>query len=193
MILPLVHNVPTHSQVIVSLADEQQFETFFKLYYSKLCVFACGFLKDKDEAEEIVQQLFTELWSNRQVVQMERIQSYVYSSVRNKCLNHIKHEKIKQQHVMHVMHHSEESTGGLQKLEVKELQQKINAAIEGLPEQCKLVFKMNRIDGLRYREIALATDLSVKTVENHIGRALKILRAHLKDFMILIMIYKLYM
>ncbi|MBK8847450.1 MAG: RNA polymerase sigma-70 factor [Bacteroidetes bacterium] len=193
MILPLVHNAPSHTNNIISLAEEYQFEKFFKLYYGKLCAFAFSYTKDKDDAEEVVQQLFTELWSSRQTVQMERIQSYLYSSVRNKCLNQIKHERIKQQHAMYVINSSEEASGGMQKLEVKELQKKINEAIESLPDQCKLVFKMNRIEGMRYGEIALATNLSPKTVENHIGRALKILRTNLKDFMILIMIYKLYM
>ena len=109
--------------------------------------------------------------------------------VRNACLNLIKHEKIKQKHAGEELASAERSHDGVtQDVLSLELEHKIHQAIETLPEQCRLIFKLSRFEELRYAEIAEQLHISVKTVENQMGKALKIMREHLRDYLPLIII-----
>ena len=100
-------------------------------------------------------------------------------------MNFIRHEKIKQQHqsyTVSINEHSYESAGS--RLAVSELKQKIDDALEALPPGCRQVFRLSRMDGLSYKEIADLLEISVKTVENQMGKALKLMRIHLADFLV---------
>ncbi len=110
--------------------------------------------------------------------------------VRNNALNKLKHEKVKQEFAQDHLHvHEEAHESSAQKLFGKELEQKLREAIESLPEQCRLIFKMSRFEELKYAEIAGQLNISVKTVENQMGKALRIMRDRLKDFLPLFILY----
>jgi RNA polymerase sigma-70 factor (family 1) len=173
---------------LISEGDKKAYERVFKTYYQSLCNYACSLLKDIDEAEEVVQNVFFNIWNKREELQISTsIKSYVYRAVHNDCLNKIKHGKVRR---MYAEDYKSSMGGGFQDsakvLEAKELGKQINEAIATLPEQCGLVFKLSRFENLKYSEIAEHLDISVKTVENHMGKALKILRVQLKDYLPLV-------
>jgi RNA polymerase sigma-70 factor (ECF subfamily) len=163
-------------------------EELFRTYYQPLCNYAFFFLKDIDESEEIVQGIFYNMWEKRASTEINTsVKSYLYTSVRNNCLNRIKHLKIRNKHRESVIISSERSSdNAMHRIISKELEVQIKSAIDGLPEQCGLIFKLSRHGDLKYAEIADHLDISVKTVENQMGKALKILREKLKSYLILL-------
>ncbi|MBK8289962.1 MAG: RNA polymerase sigma-70 factor [Flammeovirgaceae bacterium] len=175
----------------LQLGNESAFEMIFRTYYQPLCRYAYSFLQDKEEAEEVVQSSFITVWDKRNSLTIETsVKSYLYRMVRNSCLNVIKHEKIKQQHVAHELAVSEVSHESVsQKVHAAELEIKISEAMKTLPEQCRLVFQLSRFEELKYQEIADQLQISVKTVENHMGKALKLMRVQLKEYLPLFLIF----
>lgn len=158
---------------------------FFKTYYQPLCNYAYSFMRDRDEAEEIVQSAFLSVWEKRESLDIKTsLKSYLYTMVRNTSLNVIKHEKIKQKYVGEALAVDERSHENVaQKVISSELEERIQFAMESLPEQCRLVFKLSRFEELKYSEIADQLSISIKTVENQMGKALKIMREQLKDYL----------
>lgn len=165
--------------------NERVFEVIFKKHYQALCNYAFGLLKDMDDAEEIVQGMFLKLWDQRQDLEITvSLKSYLYRAVHNTCLNRIKHLKIQDTYRHHVGDYFENNhVLATDELYKAELEARIAEAIEKLPEQCRLIFRMSRFEELKYQEIANALQLSVKTVENQIGKALKILRQELAEYL----------
>ncbi len=162
--------------------DQRAYEVLFKAHYESLCRFALRFLDDKDEAEEVVQEVFCKIWDKRKSLSFtSSFKAYVFTSVRNKCFNHHEHMKVRHQHQDHVKHTTSEADTGI--LEEVDLERKIEEAVASLPEQCRKVFKMNRFEGLKYKEIAEQLGISPKTVENQMGKALKVMRLQLKDYL----------
>jgi RNA polymerase sigma-70 factor, ECF subfamily len=174
-------------QVLVTLKEgsESAFEMLFRTYYRPLCQYAYSFLNDRDEAEEVVQAAFINIWDKREHMEIQSsLKAYLYRIVRNSCLNVIKHEKVKKQHVAHEMVHAESMHESVsQSVISSELEERIATAMKTLPEQCRLVFQLSRFEELKYAEIADQLNISVKTVENQIGKALKIMREQLKDYL----------
>ena len=175
----------------IQSGNESAFEMIFRSYYQPLCRYAYSFLEDKEEAEEVVQSAFITIWEKRNGLDIQTsLKSYLYRMVRNACLNVIKHEKIKQQHVAHELAVTESSYESVsQKVYASELELKISEAMKTLPEQCRLVFQLSRFEELKYQEIADQLQISVKTVENHMGKALKIMREQLKEYLPLFIIF----
>lgn len=171
--------------------NESAFEMLFRTFYQPLCRYAYSFLNDRDESEEVVQAAFINIWDKRAQIEIETsMKSYLYRMVRNSCLNVIKHEKIKQQHVAHEMAFGEPThEGPTQAVVANELEEKIFEAMKALPEQCRVVFQLSRFEELKYSEIADQLGISVKTVENQMGKALKIMREQLKDYLPFFLIF----
>lgn len=184
-------DLPEQQQIEALVAgDITAFEMIFRTYYQPLCNYAYTFLQDKENAEEIVQSTFLSVWEKRETLSIRAgVKPYLYAMVRNACLNVIKHEKIKQKHAVEELAvgvHSYDSVSHT--LAGSELELKIQQAMEQLPEQCRLVFKLSRFEELKYAEIADQLNISVKTVENHMGKALKIMREQLKDYLPLLIV-----
>lgn len=170
---------------LISNGDKNAFEHVFRTYYQPLCNYACSLIKDKDEAEEVVQNAFFNIWNKREALQVNTsLKSYIYRAVHNDCLNKIRHSKVR---TLYAEDYKSTMAGGFddssKTLDAKELNARINEAINALPEQCGHVFKLSRFENLKYTEIAGQLGISVKTVENHMGKALKILRERLKDYL----------
>ncbi|MBX2978822.1 MAG: RNA polymerase sigma-70 factor [Flavobacteriales bacterium] len=166
----------------IAAGDRAAFEALFRLHYRPLCAFAMGYLKDGDKAEDLVQDLFFRLWLDREKVNITTsVKAYLYVAVRNRCLNAVKAGS-------KVRALNEEVDDHLQEEERTEDEHteriaRVQAAIEALPEERRKVFKLSRYEGLKYQEIAERLGISVKTVENQMGSALKTLRIELKDLM----------
>ncbi len=170
--------------------NERIFEETFRKYYQSLCNYANSILKEMDEAEEVVQNLFLSIWEKRNDLEINiSLKSYLYRAVHNHCLNRIKHLKIREEYQQYATNFYDASYESVSQTVMKnELEQKIEEAIRKLPEQCRLIFRMSRFEELKYHEIAEQLELSPKTVENQIGKALKILRVELAEYLPLIII-----
>lgn len=161
----------------------------FRDYYKPLVRYGNTFLKDSDDAEDIVQQVFVSLWEKRDQLDIQTsIRAVLYKSVQNACLNKIKHLKVRTIYAdeMKATAVYEDSSDFVQ---AAELNERIQQAMESMPEQCGRIFKMSRFEQLRYQEIADQLGLSVKTIENQMGKALKIVREELKDYLPLLILF----
>lgn len=170
--------------VKLTQGDAKAFECLFKLYYTRLTLFANRFLNDIAVSEEIVSDLFVMLWENgHEICFKGNVSSYLFKSVQNKCLNYLKHQKIENLYVNYLERQrllDEVLFTAESRYLEKEMAHQINIAMESLPEKCREIFMMSRFDHLKYKEIASQLNLSPKTVERQIGIALDKLRKLLK-------------
>lgn len=170
--------------------DEQAFEQVFRRYYAGMCGYAQKYLSDLDQAEEIVQEVFYNFWLKRSRLEVKGIlEAYLYRAVRNACLNHIKHLSIRKQYVLdQIQPLKEEENKNHDKVIALELQQKIEASIGQLPPERQKIFKLSRYEGLKYKEIALRLNISLKTVETQMGKALQFMRENLSEYLPLLLV-----
>lgn len=162
--------------------EERAFEKLFRNYYAPLCYYASKILQDDGAAEEIVQDFFVRLWEKRDEIEIETsLKNYFFRSVKNLCLNQIKHERVKFQHAKSVISEAE-STEYNDHFQEVNLQKDIEESIAALPEKRREIFRLSREEGLKYREIADKLNISIKTVEAHMGLAIKSLRDKLKKY-----------
>ena len=176
---------------LLAQKDEAAFEQVFKTHFKRLHAYAFTILRDEVEAEEMVQQVFFKLWERNENLSLTgSVSSYLYRAVHNESLNYIKHQKVRSNHQLHVAYSMKnEVEHPAKKIIAGELEKKIHTALNELPEQCRTIFQMSRFDELKYREIADKLGISVKTVENQMGKALKLLREKLVDFLIFILLF----
>ena len=160
------------------------FEQLFKAHFKDLHGYACSIVKDDATAEEMVQNVFYKLWEKKDRVNIEQsVSGYLYRAVYNECMNYLKHNKVKRNYQVHVNSTSSEAFDGEEQVELRELQQKIQTALSELPEQCRTIFHLSRNEELKYSNIADKLGISMKTVEYQMGKALKLLRSKLADFL----------
>lgn len=173
--------------------DETAFEQTFRKFYERLCKYACSLLKDEEEAEEVVQTVFLTIWEKRADLEITlSLKSYLYRAVHNHCLNRFKHAAVREAHRQYTENFIPQSYESVTEvIHANELEERIEMAVSTLPEQCQKAFRMSRFEELKYQEIADQLGISIKTVENQIGKALKILRSELADYLpvVLLQIY----
>lgn len=171
-------NIITGQDLVDIIAEGQvkAFTHFYTLFFQKLLLESDKYVKDVSVAEELVQDVFLKVWENPgNLEDVRSVKSYLYKSVINSSINYINRQKnIEQHHQKIAADFSEEYLMELD--EENELVVLLRVEIEKLPPQCKKVFKLNRFDKLKYKEIAELLDISERTVENHIANALKVLR-----------------
>ncbi len=166
----------------IQSGDAAAFEEVFNEYYSSLCRYALKFVGDPDESEEIVQNSFVKFWNKKEQITISTsLKSYLYQAVKNESLNHIKHLKVVKLHEGSQQNKYE--SDGSDTLVAKELQNKIEDSLAKLPAERKKIFLMSRNEGLKYRGIADKLDISIKTVENQMGKALKFFRSELIEYL----------
>ena len=167
----------------IRIGDIKQFELLFRSSYVSLVRYAENIIKDHDDAEEIVQDLFVKLWQDRKKINIESsLNGYLFRSVHNRCMHHIEHARVVSRHAGKVAGEKPETPNDPSDiLQYKEMQERIARVLERLPERCGRIFYMNRFEGLRYREIAEKLSISVKTVEANMGKALKEFRNELTE------------
>ena len=167
----------------IKKGDEKAFEKLFHCYYSHLCHFAEQFIQNKAEAEEIVQDTFVGVWEKKKNISITTsVKNYLFRSVKNSCLNFLKHNQIKNQYAEKFLSEASQAEPDDEGFIETGLFQKIEECINSLPEKRREVFRMSREEGLKYREIAEKLNISVKTVETHMGLAIKTLRDKLSQF-----------
>ncbi len=179
---------------LIREGNERAFDQAFILHFKKLHAYARTFVRDGEIAEELVQNVFCRVWEKRTQLNADGyLRSYLYRAVHNECLNHLKHQKVRESFSVHYSKQMEHNEADLSnEIHAGELQKQVHRAVNELPEQCRAIFQMSRFEQLKYHQIAEQLNISVKTVENQMGKALKILRVKLADFLPLLFIYLFY-
>jgi RNA polymerase sigma-70 factor (ECF subfamily) len=164
--------------------DERAFEEIFRAWYPTLVRIAGALLKEQERAEEIVQDVLLELWRRREQLSGEgSAHAYLIRSTRNRSLNAIRHERIERREAPFLAQSDVTPALALADLEGEEIGVALTTAVAALPDRCREVFQMSRVEGLKYQEIATALGVSVKTVEAHMGRALRLLRESMSPWL----------
>jgi len=171
--------------------DEQVFEAVFRQHYASLCRYARQLLPDADEAEEEVQSMFVAIWEKRSALRItSSLKSYLFQAVHNRYLNRLQHLSVRADYQRHAQHMGEGTAESpVQVLVANELADRVQAAVQRLPEQCRLAFTLSRYEELSYAEIAEQLGISPKTVENQIGKALRFLRVELREYLPLLLLW----
>jgi RNA polymerase sigma-70 factor (ECF subfamily) len=161
--------------------DIREFESLFRSYYTPLLNFGTSVLRDRDTAEEIVQELFYVIWRDREkLIITTSLKGYLFRSVYNRAMHHLDHIKVVRKHVAETdSGSSTDSNDPLEIMRYRELNSRVTKILDNLPERCARIFCMSRFEGLKYNEIASQLAISVKTVEANMGRALKEFRKEL--------------
>ena len=160
---------------------ESAYRQIFEQYYQRLVVFSHRYLEDQESARDVVQDLFVDLYDSRQSISIETsLKSYLYSAVKNRCLNQVKHEQVKEKHRNKSRSEANVADPNLEEImDAVELEARIYEIVLKLPEKCRQIYIMSRVDGKRNSEIADLLNLSIRTVETQISKALKSLRDNL--------------
>lgn len=182
MVKAIVRTNQLHIELFraVSKGDEKAFEQLYKLYFPRLYSFALKITNDSDLAKDTVQNVFIRLWEMRETFRHEHPEAFLYKMVRNASLNYIRHlkvvdnlkSKIKDQLLGEELYYIDLVGDEPYLLVEKELQEKVSEVMDSLPEKCRVVFRMSRIEGLKNQEIADRLNISLKSVEKHISKAL---------------------
>lgn len=164
--------------------DKMIFDFVFNFYYSSLCSYAIQFTKDAQQAEDLVQDFFFSLWLNASKIEIKSsLKAYIFSSIKNRCLNFEKHKKVVQKHQNLLSSaQTEFDTTTEYYYAESELRAILEKGLDKLPARCREIFELSRGKGLSNQEIADKLQLSKRTVELQISNALKILHKELSDF-----------
>lgn len=161
--------------------DQKAYRALFDRYYKYLLVTAYAYVKDENTIRDLTQDVFFEIWRKRNSLNINNVKAYLRRSVINKALNYIKAQRL----------NFEDSNENFdvpdrarvqEEMEASQLQNVINKAIEGLPDRCRIIFVMRRMEELSLKEIAAKLDISPKTVENQLTKAIKILRVAVEPY-----------
>ena len=168
------------------------FNTLFNRYYAVLCAYSESFVNDRQLSEDLVQDVFVNVWMKRGVLKFdETIVPYLYRAVHNTSIQYLRHQKVKDRYNAHIHAKLTEAecipmewvTIDTNPAEANELQTLYRQGLEQLPAQTRGIFLYSRERGMKYSEIADLTGLSVKSVEYHISKALEVFRKVLKDYL----------
>jgi RNA polymerase sigma-70 factor (ECF subfamily) len=177
----------TNNGILAGGRNNELFDEIFRQYAKPLFYYAAKFVGD-DQAKDIVQDTFAKLWADKSLVITKSLNSLLFTTIRNRCLQQLEKEKVRNKYI--------ESTR--QKLQTEELQfymdersslmeqeleDKLNEVLKNLPDRCRQIFMMSRFENKKNREIAEELDISVKAVEKQISKALATIRIEMKEFL----------
>jgi RNA polymerase sigma-70 factor, ECF subfamily len=166
-----------HFFELIRSKPDEALHYIYSSYYVLLCNQVFVLLKEKQPSEDIVQEVISDLWVKKDQININQaIFPYLKRACRNRALNYIRDTKKWKNESEEIFLVIDNSINKDVELETNELQKMITSTISQLPEKCRIVFSLSRFEEMSYQEIADHLDISVKTVENHISKALKILR-----------------
>jgi RNA polymerase sigma-70 factor, ECF subfamily len=163
--------------------DQAAFDAIFRAHYAQLVSVGESMLGDRGSAEEIAQDVMLELWKRREGLNVDSVRAYLIRATRNRALNQIRHDKVTRRAEPFAAREQSAPASAESDLADQEIVAAVKAAVQHLPERCREVFELSRVHGLKYSEIARTLEISVKTVEAQMGKALRILRERLADFL----------
>jgi RNA polymerase sigma-70 factor (ECF subfamily) len=165
--------------------ESEAFDAIFRKWYPQLVRYAESMLGERAVAEEIAQDVMLKVWDSRQTLTIDESPAgYLLRATRNRTLNELRHRKVQQKSQIHLVKDDRVSASAEADLTEQKIQAALHDAMDALPERCREVFELSRVQGLRYSEIAEAMQISVKTVETQMGKALRILRERMAPFLL---------
>ncbi len=175
----------TDEQLIqhIQKGDRTAFRTLFDRYYKELLGTAINMLKDINSAKDVTQEVFLQIWKKRENLTIQTsVGAYLKRAVINRSLNFIKAKKnvVDESHVIHL---SSTENSANEKLAAQDIETAMKRALDTLPDRCRTIFIMKRLEGYSLKEIAQQLDISPKTVENQITKALKVLQKAIRPFL----------
>lgn len=175
-------------QELKNIYEEKNFRKLFESYYAPLNMFAVSFIDSRDEAEDIVQEVFVNLWEKELDFENETaFKTYLYRSVRNRCMNHLRDNKVKEDNIIHLKPEDDFEPSIMNKIIKQEVYRQLSDAVDELPQQCRKIYQMSR-DGMKPADIAVELDLAVETVKSQKKRAKKLLRERLGKLTYLLLV-----
>ncbi|MGI4021140.1 MAG: RNA polymerase sigma-70 factor [Janthinobacterium lividum] len=171
--------------ILLKEGQETALAAIYRKYWKRLYAAANFVLKDTQACEDIIQEIFLKLWLARKDIQVNiSLLSYLYASVRHEVFRQIKSGKVRED-IFDNLCECVPSEPGYENIEYKELYMQINASVEQLPDRCKIVYKLSREEYLSHKQIAAQLNISTKTVENHLTKALSFLRLSINQLLTL--------
>ena len=174
-------------EILIELkrGDRKSFSLLFNKYYKDLVLFGGNFLPNKSICEDIVQTIFLKLWRDRESLEIDTsLKSFLLRSVQNNCLDELRHKGVVREHESYSMYFDlSENIDTENYVFFSDLQNQLEKAIAKLPEVFREAFEMNRLEGMKYKEIAEKLSVSERTIEVRMGKALRLLRQYLKEFL----------
>lgn len=178
----LIHDLQTD--------NEDAYRYLFSTYHSRLQRYAMHFISDTDTVDDIIQDSFLRFWEKRHAITFTSVQALLFRIMRNNCLNYLRNKAVQQKHTVsntdeeeawERLYYTDFFDSPDHDLLYKELRMQIESALDELSERSQEIFRISRFEGLKNHEIAERLGISVKIVERHIGRALKLLNNRFKD------------
>lgn len=176
-----------------------KFEDIYLSYFSKMKYFAQEYVIQEEDAENIVQDVFTELWEKKEMLTMPiNLVAYLFTTVKNRCLNHLRHKTIVQETATLIQEEYlitlRMNLNSLEAFDQKlfsdqDIKKIITRALDTLSPKCREIFVMSKIEGKKQKQIAAELNISINTVETQIGIAYKKLRAELKEHLLLFIFF----
>ncbi len=173
----------------VRTGDQKAFELLFSIYFARLNDFAKNVVRDDFISQDIVQEVFVKVWESRSSIESVNLEAFLFRLVRNRCIDYIKHLKVVNNRMQKI--HISSKYEELYRIDFignepyvmieEELKIKIEKTIQGLPDRCREVFILSRMDGLKNKEIAEQLNINIKNVERHLNRAMQSFRKNFTE------------
>lgn len=166
--------------------DKEAFRFLYEYYFTKIVLFAESYLYDEEEARDLVQDLFFHLWDHSEALHVTTsIKSYLFTSVRNRCLNILRDRKIRDEH-NNKLFEAQLFSGTEDVVIDEEIQQRLQEALNSLPDKCREIILLKVVEGKKNKEIANQLNIAETTVKTQVQRAYRMLREKLIPILLLI-------
>lgn len=186
----MVSHIDIHK---IKRGDAKEFRLFFESFYPRLMTVACRYVPEF-VAEDVVQNVFVRYWEQKQTLEPDNVKAFLFKCIQNGCLDYLKHRAVMDDYEHEVLVAEERLNWLLAQtdrneiwddLVMKDLSASVKRALEKLPQRCSEAFRLSFYEDLTYKEIAERMNISPRTVEEHVQKAIRVLRVELKDVLIL--------
>ena len=164
--------------------DKEAFKKIFESFFAPLCIYAQRYISNQNICEDIVQEVFFNLWKKRKTLEITvSVRNFLITNVKNSCIDYLRRKEVESRYITFQSEKFNDEYDLEEFYYVLELEESMGKALSKLPEHVRTVFEMNRFKGITYSEIAKQNNISVKTVEAYVSRVLKMLRVELKEYL----------
>lgn len=175
----------TDNDLIFSLreGDDAAFKEIYRRYWYKLYGIVKRRIQSEEDSEEIIQDIFLDLWDRRESVQIAELDRFLFTAAKYKVLNYIKSQIVRQSYQTDTLKIAEDTDSNTEELlALNDLSEAVSAGLDGLPEKTREIFRLNRLEGHSVKEVAQILHIPERTVEYHITQSLRFMRVYLRDF-----------